>query len=66
MEARFGEAMLVSVLECQAHFLVLEEFCQVVSEDVMFTFLPEIVIEVAYMRVEAFLLSGIFSSMYWR
>ena len=33
MGARFGEAALASEHEGQAHFLVLEEFCQVASED---------------------------------
>ena len=33
MGARFGEAALASVHEGQAHFLVLGEFCQDVSED---------------------------------
>ena len=67
MGARFGEAALASVHEGQAHFLVLGEFCQVDLEDYMFAFLlPEIVIEVACMRAEAFLLSGIVSSKYCR
>ena len=49
-----------SVHEGQAHFLVLGEFCQVASEGCIFAFLlPEIVIEVAYMTAEAFLLSGV-------
>ena len=33
MGALFGEAALASEHEGQAHFLVLEEFCQVASED---------------------------------
>ena len=46
--------------EGQAHFLVLGESCQVASEDYMFAFLlPEIVIEVAYMTVEAFFSLGL-------
>ena len=49
-----------SVREGRAHFLVLGEFCQVASEGWIFAFLlPEIVIEVAYMTAEAFLLSGV-------
>ena len=49
--------------EGQAHFLVLGEFCQVASEGCIFAFLlPEIVIEVAYMTAEAFLLSGVVGS----
>ena len=53
--------------EGRAQFFVLGEFCQVASEGLIFTFLlPEIVIEVAYMTLEAFLLSGIVSSKYCR
>ena len=67
MGARFVEAALVSVLEGQAHFLVLGEFCQVASEDYMFEFLlPEIVMKMAYMMAEAFLLSAFVSSKYCR
>ena len=67
MGTRFGEAALASVYEGQAHFLVLEGFCQVASEDYVFAFLlPEIAIEVAYMTAEAFLLSGIVSNKYCR
>ena len=59
MWARFGEAALVSVHEGQAHFLVLGEIRQVASEDYMFEFLlPGIVIEVAYMTVQAFCSKG--------
>ena len=48
------------VHEGQAHFLVLREICQVASEDYMFAFLlPEVVIEVAYMTVEAFCSRGL-------
>ena len=44
-------------------FSFLGNFCQVALEDYMFAFLlPEIVIEVAYMTAEAFLLSGKVSS----
>ena len=57
--AHLGEAALASVHGGQAHFLVLGEFCQVTSEDYIFTFsLPDIVIEVAYLTAEAFLLTG--------
>ena len=60
MGARFGEAALASVHEGRAHFLVLGELCQVASKDYMFAFLlPEIVIEVAYMTVEAFCSRGL-------
>ena len=56
-----------SVHEGQALFLVLGELCQVASEDKMFAILlPEIVVEGAYMTVEAFLLPGIVSSKYCR
>ena len=65
--ARFGEAALASVHKGQAHFLVLGEFCQVASVGYMFAFLLlEVVIEVAYMTVEAFFLSGIVSGKYCR
>ena len=65
--ARFGEAVLASVHEGQAHFLVLGEFCQVASEDYMFAFLlPEIVIAVAYMTAQASLLLGVVSSKNYR
>ena len=47
-----------SMHEGRAHFLV-GEFCQVASEGGIFAFLlPEIVIEVAYMTVEAFFALG--------
>ena len=47
------------MLEGQTHFLVLEEICQVASEDYIFAFLlQEIVIEVAYMTAEAFFSRG--------
>ena len=60
MRARSGEAALASVHEGQAHFLVLGEICQVAPEDSMFAFLPpEIVIEMAYMTVEAFCSRGL-------
>ena len=65
MRAHFEEAALASVHEGQAHFLVLGEFCQVASKDETFAFLlPEILIEVAYMTVEAFLLPGIVGNKY--
>ena len=67
MGARFGEVAFANVREGQANFFVLEEFCQVVTEDYMFAFLlPEVVIEVAYLTAEAFLLSGVVSSKYCR
>ena len=51
--------------EGQAHFLVLGKSCQVASEDYMFAFLLlKIVIEMAYLTTEAFLLSGVVSSKY--
>ena len=44
------------------YFLGLGKFYQVASEDCMFAFLlPEIVIEVAYLTAEAFLLSEVVS-----
>ena len=62
MGARLGEVALANVREGQAHFFVLEEFCQVTSEDYMFAvLLPGIVIEVAYLMAEAFLLSVVSS-----
>ena len=67
MEARFGEAALVNVSKGKAYLIFLGELCQVASEDKMFVFLPpEIVIEVVYMTIEAFLLSGIARCKYCR
>ena len=52
-----------SMHEGQALFLRLGDFCWVASKDYTFAFsLPEIVIKVAHLTAEAFLLTGVVSS----
>ena len=63
MGARFGETAMDSMHEGQARSIRLGDFCWVASKDYTFTFsLPKIVIKVAHLTAEAFLLTGFVSS----
>ena len=59
MRAGFGEVALANVSKGKAILIFLWECCNVVPRDEMFTiFLPKVVVKVAHLLVEAFVLSG--------
>ena len=59
MKAGFDEAALANVSRGKAFLIFMWEYRNVASRDDMFViFLPEVVVKVAHLMVEAFLLSG--------